>query len=143
MQSMESRLISQAIKPLMKQITINTPKKVKDLEALITTEREKLKPYYELMKPIEEKIEDLKEKKKKFVGDASINCVGNIYAHETYVVTHWYTEPEGCTGGDYWNEGEHQLICNHCDGRIRLISENKHIMEHKNLFKEIIQEHEH
>lgn len=27
------------------------------------------------------------------------------------LVTHWYTAPHGCTGGDYWNEGEWQFAC--------------------------------
>lgn len=27
------------------------------------------------------------------------------------LVTHWYHEPHGCTGGDYWSEGEWQFVC--------------------------------
>lgn len=27
------------------------------------------------------------------------------------LVTHWYVEPHGCTGGDYWEEGEWQFVC--------------------------------
>lgn len=27
------------------------------------------------------------------------------------IVTHWYVEPSGCSGGDYWNEGEWQFLC--------------------------------
>ncbi len=23
-----------------------------------------------------------------------------------YIQTHWYEEPHGCTGGDWWHEGE-------------------------------------
>jgi hypothetical protein len=23
-----------------------------------------------------------------------------------YIQTHWYVRPHGCTGGDYWNQGE-------------------------------------
>lgn len=26
----------------------------------------------------------------------------------------WYTRPHGCTGGDYWNDGEGQWQCTHC-----------------------------
>lgn len=37
-----------------------------------------------------------------------------------YIQTHWYTEPHGCTGGDYWNEGEGQWICPACGHRNRL-----------------------
>jgi hypothetical protein len=27
------------------------------------------------------------------------------------IQTHWYTPPRGCTEGDYWNDGELQIIC--------------------------------
>ncbi len=27
------------------------------------------------------------------------------------IITYWYEEPRGCTGGDYWNEGEWQFLC--------------------------------
>ena len=37
-----------------------------------------------------------------------------------YIQTHWYTEPHGCTGGDYWSEGEGQWICPACGHRNRL-----------------------
>lgn len=38
----------------------------------------------------------------------------------TYIQTHWYTAPHGCTGGDYWNAGEGQFVCPKCDHRNRL-----------------------
>lgn len=38
------------------------------------------------------------------------NQVGKL----TYLQTHWYTEPHGCTGGDYWSSGEGQYICPKC-----------------------------
>lgn len=34
--------------------------------------------------------------------------------------THWYTPPRGCTGGDYWNQGEGQVVCSDCGATIRL-----------------------
>ena len=37
------------------------------------------------------------------------------------LVTHWYTGPHGCTGGDYWNEGEWQFICPVTGVRNRLL----------------------
>lgn len=37
-----------------------------------------------------------------------------------YIQTHWYTEPNGCTGGDYWNQGEGQWVCPGCGHRNRL-----------------------
>jgi hypothetical protein len=38
---------------------------------------------------------------------------GNSYAigELKLRVTHWYVEPHGCTGGDYWQEGEWQFVC--------------------------------
>ena len=44
-----------------------------------------------------------------------IQCGGCSNSHEIgnleAIQTHWYTEPHGCTGGDYWNEGELQFVC--------------------------------
>jgi hypothetical protein len=31
-----------------------------------------------------------------------------------YIQTHWYTEPSGCTGGDYWSQAEGQFKCPEC-----------------------------
>ena len=59
----------------------------------------------------------------------------------TYIQTHWYVEPHGCTGGDYWNEGEGNWICPKCKHRNRLYM-YKDIEAKKHLFKEIQKEHE-
>jgi len=32
----------------------------------------------------------------------------------TYIQTQWYVEPHGCTGGDYWKDGEGQFVCPRC-----------------------------
>ena len=39
-------------------------------------------------------------------------------------VTHWYEEPHGCTGGDYWSEGEWQFVCPVNGGFNRLLFED-------------------
>lgn len=39
-----------------------------------------------------------------------------------YVQTHWYREPYGCSGGDYWLMGEGQWVCPKCGHRNRLYS---------------------
>ncbi len=39
----------------------------------------------------------------------------------TYIQTHWYREPHGCTGGDYWSEGEGRFLCPKCGYENRLI----------------------
>ncbi len=45
----------------------------------------------------------------------SIPCGGCSKPHQigdlTAIQTHWYTQPHGCTEGDYWNEGELQFVC--------------------------------
>lgn len=38
----------------------------------------------------------------------------------TYIQTHWYVRPTGCTGGDYWRSGEGQFRCPRCESIIRL-----------------------
>lgn len=40
------------------------------------------------------------------------------------VQTYWYTHPHGCTGGDYWNSGERNLICPKCHVRHRMIEQD-------------------
>lgn len=37
-----------------------------------------------------------------------------------YIQSHWYVEPHGCTGGDYWKEGEGQFRCDSCGKISRL-----------------------
>jgi hypothetical protein len=39
----------------------------------------------------------------------------------TFIQTHWYEEPWGCTGGDNWNPGEGKYICPKCGQENRLI----------------------
>lgn len=51
-----------------------------------------------------------------------------------YVQTHWYTHPHGCTGGDYWNEGEGQWKCPKC-GHVNRLHESPEIEALKPYFK--------
>ncbi len=37
------------------------------------------------------------------------------------IQTHWYTAPFSCSGGDYWNAGERNLVCPKCSVRHRMI----------------------
>jgi rubrerythrin len=67
------------------------------------------------------------------------------YGHEivtlTYIQTHWYTRPRGCTGGDYWSPGEGQWTCPTCDARNRLykLPEIEALKDH---FLCVVDEHE-
>lgn len=57
-----------------------------------------------------------------------------------YIQTHWYTQPHGCSGGDYWNQGEGQWKCLSCEGRNRLYNKPD-ITKLKRLFKTQVDEH--
>ena len=55
-----------------------------------------------------------------------------------YIQTHWYTKPHGCMDGDYWNVGDGEFICPHCNHRNRLY-DRPEIMKLKRLFKSVVE----
>ncbi|MEK6843931.1 MAG: hypothetical protein AABX83_00740 [Nanoarchaeota archaeon] len=74
------------------------------------------------MVDLEDQLTELHKQKKQILGkidvrnkNRRIKCGGCEDSHKirdlTAIQTHWYTSPHGCTGGDYWNEGELQFIC--------------------------------
>jgi len=77
----------------------------------------------------------------------------------TAVQTHWYVSPHGCTGGDYWKEGEMQFVCPRTGVRNRLLFDNHDVpWDERNkydnnpelqfrrvfrpLFREVLEEHD-
>jgi hypothetical protein len=60
-------------------------------------------------------VATLRGKLKEAQANKLFRCVAckGIHKIKTCVAvqTHWYTEPYGCTGGDYWNMGELWIIC--------------------------------
>ncbi len=71
------------------------------------------------------------------------------------IQTHWYTEPFGCTEGDYWSEGELQFVCPETSIVNRLLFDNPEVpydkrrdycnnpeeqfkRQYKHLFKEVV-----
>ena len=76
------------------------------------------------------------------------------------IQTHWYVEPSGCSDGDYWNEGELQILCPTTGVRNRLLFPSQRDMDwerrkqfaysaelqfkrmYKRLFKSVTEEHE-
>jgi hypothetical protein len=66
------------------------------------------------------------------------NCGAN---HEIgsipYIQTHWYVEPYGCTGGDYYKTGEGKWDCPGCGFTNRLY-DKPHIRALWNLFSFVI-----
>jgi rubredoxin len=77
-----------------------------------------------------------------------IECVGSLKGSKNgchkkvpakeliYLQTHWYTRPHGCTGGDYWNQGEGQFKCPNC-GVINRLYDRKDVEALRYVFKEI------
>ena len=55
----------------------------------------------------------------------------------TYIQTRWYTPPHGCTGGDYWNDGEGQFDCPKCGENNRLY-ERPEVEALKWFFKDVV-----
>lgn len=58
----------------------------------------------------------------------------------TYIQTHWYVSPGGCTEGDYWRQGEGQWACLNCKKRNRLYDKPE-IENLKRFFLKVIDEH--
>jgi hypothetical protein len=59
----------------------------------------------------------------------------------TYIQTHFHVPAYGCTGGDYWKEGEGQFECPKC-GYLNRLYDRKEIQELKRYFKDVEDIHE-
>jgi hypothetical protein len=111
------------------------------------------------IREIEKKLEDLDRQRKELekqrddlLRKTLIACKGNIHGKGcgaaleigelTYIQTHWYEEPHGCTGGDCWHQGEGEFDCPRCGLRNRLY-DRKDYEELKHLFKDVKNEHKH
>jgi hypothetical protein len=46
------------------------------------------------------------------------------------IQTYWYTQPSGCMGGDYWNEGELQIVCPLTDSKNRILFTSNYSVEY-------------
>lgn len=100
-------------------------------------------------------VRNLKEQKTVLLGQTELICPKCETQHEikdlTYICTHFYVAPSGCTDGDYWCEGEGNTFCTNCEIRIRFLchdyDENDRQLDHpftkmKDCFDDIIEEHE-
>jgi hypothetical protein len=69
-----------------------------------------------------------------------------LISSTTLYQTHWHIPPRGCSGGDYWKEGECQFICKHCNVVNRLLAdaekENVFKSKYSTLFKEVVKTHD-
>lgn len=88
----------------------------------------------------------IKEKKKQTLVQCTNNChgkgcgMGYQINNLTYIQTHWYETPSGCTGGDMWHQGEGKFICPSCGHKNRLY-DRPEIEELKPLFKDVVDEY--
>lgn len=58
-----------------------------------------------------------------------------------YIQDYWYTEPHGCSEGDYWNLGEGQFVCPHC-GRLNRLFARHDVVDLKPHFKSVVDKHD-
>lgn len=59
----------------------------------------------------------------------------------TYIQEHYYVEPYGCTGGDYWKQSEGRFLCPFCNYENRLIYRPE-IVALKPYFGELVKRYE-
>jgi hypothetical protein len=95
------------------------------------------------------KVADLQKLEQRLKQEAKVKCLGwtvGVAKHcgtmlpvkdLTYIQTHWYTEPYGCTGGDYWNQGEGQFTCPVC-GALNRLYERPDVVALKSFFKTVV-----
>ena len=75
----------------------------------------------------EEEISELTMKLSEKRANLKFKCgCGKLHKIKDCVViqSHWYTRPSGCSDGDYWNEGELQIICPATDVKNRAMFSN-------------------
>jgi hypothetical protein len=92
----------------------------------------------------------LTEESNQLLGYTLVTCTRNCHGpgcgkatpirELVYIQTHWYVEPHGCTGGDYWRAGEGNFDCPHCGHRNRLY-DRKPIEALRHLFRGVTNEH--
>jgi len=83
-------------------------------------------------------VQKLVQKRKELLGLTVVECKCGLQfwiRDLTYIQTHWYTPPRGCTEGDYWNAGEGQWQCK-C-GHLNRLYNKPEIEKLKRLFKDV------
>lgn len=99
----------------------------------------------------EETIDQLREELHEAKGEQFFtcsNCTRRSKVNKlTLVKQHWYVEPHGCTGGDYWKFSEYAVVCGKCDTPIRVYDKSKYrdddgmfafVQERERAFKEVL-----
>lgn len=106
------------------------------------------------LEAVEELRNELLEEKAKALSRKKVKCTstsdfqgpgcGKSFAigSLTYIQSHFYVSPHGCTGGDYWSQGEGGFKCPKCGFRNRFHEyDRKEIQELKPHFKNFVDEH--
>jgi len=70
-------------------------------------------------------------------GCGEMSRLGNL----TYIQTHVYVEPSGCSGGDYWRLGEGQWACPRC-GHVNRLYASPAIEQMKHSFRVVEDRHD-
>lgn len=92
----------------------------------------------------------LQKQKDDLLRKTLITCEGSRYGKGcgarlrigdlTFIQTHWYERPSGCTDGDKWHEADGEFDCPKCGRRNRMF-EREQYKKLKYLFKDIKNEH--
>ena len=77
--------------------------------------KEKIELVTEMLDKNEKEKEYLTEMLHGYQSQTEVACEKCDSVHQisdlTYIQTHWYEDPYGCTGGDRWHSGEGQWGC--------------------------------
>ncbi len=86
-----------------------------DLEARLESKREAARQLGSRLAALQQERELILKAIDELNSQQAIKCASCEAYHEirelTAIQNHWYVDPWGCTGGDYWVEGELQFIC--------------------------------
>ncbi len=108
----------------------NYNKKIKDTIFFNIIEK-----YNKELNKLNKEKEKIKDVIKKARGHRELTCLccDSIYKIKDliYIQTYWHIPPHGCTGGDYWVQGEGYFICPNCNVRNRLLSSNEYSLEYE------------
>jgi hypothetical protein len=104
-------------------------------------------PDFKSFPTLEEANEAARLHKEEVARRTIFQCVGNLSTGKgcgkvakvedsRFIQTHWYVEPFGCGGGDYYQAGEGVAVCPNC-GRENRLYDSPHLNGLKRYFKEV------
>ena len=100
---------------------------------------------------IENQIKELRDKRTALYQSELIACTDNCFGKGcgkktkikdlSYIQTHYYVPPSGCTDGAFWAEGDGQFVCPKCD-HVNRLYDRPELRALRSYFKEIISKHD-